>query len=168
MQNIENFRKSLQFVLKHEGGFVNNPADKGGPTMWGVTQGTYDDYRKSLGETPRYITSLTADEATDIYSHRFWDVCGCDALAYPLCTVVFDSAVNDGPSRASAWLKTAKDVKDYMGIRKQYYLDLVKKNPAEQQFLRGWLNRLADLQKLVEVTQADTDYDVTKLPDWHY
>jgi len=159
MQAIENFRKSLAFVLKHEGGYVNDPKDPGGETKWGISKRNHPGLD---------IKGLTPEQAANIYAVEYWDNSGCDALPFPLCTCVFDTAVNCGVSRATSWLKQATDLTNYLFIRKMYYISLVKKNPQEQKFLGGWLNRLADLQKYIEVIAASSASDVTQLPEWHY
>jgi lysozyme family protein len=40
----ENFEKSLELVLQHEGGYVHHPLDPGGRTNLGVTQRVWEDY----------------------------------------------------------------------------------------------------------------------------
>ena len=43
----KNFKDSLDYVLKHEGGWADNPKDPGGVTMKGVTLATY---RRNFGK----------------------------------------------------------------------------------------------------------------------
>ncbi len=166
MKNIENFRKSLKFILKWEvgnkpnGGYHNDPSDPGGETKWGISKG---------GNPNVDIPNLTPEQAADIYINEYWDPAGCDALVYPLCTVVFDSAVQHGVKRALTWLRNATNVSEYFKLRSDFYLSIAKTNPTNyQQNKGGWSARLNDLKKLVEVTQQEVGYDVTKLPDWHY
>ena len=42
----DNFRKCLEVILHHEGGYVDHPKDPGGATNLGVTKQTYEDQRK--------------------------------------------------------------------------------------------------------------------------
>ena len=43
----ENFEKAMKFVFSIEGGYSDKKNDRGGKTNYGVTQTTYDEYRKS-------------------------------------------------------------------------------------------------------------------------
>lgn len=149
MNQVENFRKALQFTLKWEGGYVNDPDDPGGETKWGISKRAYPNLD---------IKNLTPEAAASIYAKDYWDRCSCDSLSYPLCVAVFDSAVQHGCGRAISWLKGATDVGTYLLARKLFYINLVKQNPRDQKFLGGWLNRVADLQKLTEIAQeADSN-----------
>src|ERR1700730_15046728 len=94
--NLNNFRVSLQFTLKWEGGYVNDPADPGGETKWGISKRAYPNLD---------IANLTPDQASDIYARDYCLAAGCDPLPLPYCTVVFDSAVNHGVSTATGWLR---------------------------------------------------------------
>ncbi len=38
------FEEIIEVVLAHEGGFVDDPDDKGGATNWGVTQAVWEDF----------------------------------------------------------------------------------------------------------------------------
>lgn len=42
----KNFETVMQMVFGSEGGFSNHPKDKGGRTNYGVTQATYNGWRK--------------------------------------------------------------------------------------------------------------------------
>ncbi len=140
--NVNNFRLSLQFTLKWEGGYVNDPADPGGETKWGISKRAYPNLD---------IRNLSADQASDIYASDYWLKAGCDSLPLPYCTVVFDSAVNDGVSTATYWLKQAENIRQYLNLRRMRYYALVQKNAAMNKYLTGWLNRLNDLTKFVDV-----------------
>lgn len=43
--SADGFEPALAFVLRWEGGFVDNPADPGGRTNKGITQKVYDAWR---------------------------------------------------------------------------------------------------------------------------
>lgn len=148
MDQINNFKESLRFVLKWEGSYVNNPSDPGGETKWGISKRAYPD---------EDIANLTPERASEIYARDYWDACGCDSIPYPLCVVVFDTAVNVGPGRAKDWLRKAPDANSYLTMRSTYYVNLVRSKPSMGQFLKGWLARVADLAKLVQIAQQTQD-----------
>src|SRR5258708_670605 len=127
MTNINNFRRSLQFTLKWEGGYVSDPADPGGETKWGISKRAYP----SLD-----IPNLTPEQAANIYSNVYWDREGAISIPFPMCTAVFDTAVNDGVKRALDWMKQAKDSKAFLDLRRSYYYRVVKNNPSESKFLK--------------------------------
>ncbi|WP_404927166.1 glycoside hydrolase family 108 protein [Mesorhizobium sp. ORM16] len=100
-------KESLAKVLAHEGGYVNHPADPGGPTNKGVTQRVYDGYRKGKGLAKRSVKSITMDEVGEIYDRQYWDAVKGDLLPDGVDYVVFDGGVNSGPGRSIMWLQQA-------------------------------------------------------------
>lgn len=100
-------RESLARVLVHEGGYVNHPSDPGGPTNKGVTQRVYDSYRKGKSLAKRSVKSITNDEVADIYDRQYWDAVKGDQLPPGVDYVLFDGAVNSGPSQSIKWLQRA-------------------------------------------------------------
>ena len=96
----ENFDKSLQLLLKHEGGFVNHERDPGGMTNLGVTKSVYEEW---LGyEVDKQdMMKLTPEDVAPIYLNHYWIKANCDELPSGLDYVVFDWAVNSGVSRSS-------------------------------------------------------------------
>lgn len=104
-----NFEKCLNEVLKHEGGYVDHPADPGGMTNLGVTARTWGEW---IGHEPteQEMRALTKEDVSPLYRRRFWDVCKCDRLDAGVDYVVFDIAVNSGTGRAAKFLQSAVGV----------------------------------------------------------
>lgn len=107
---ISNFDKSLELVLKHEGGFSDHPSDPGGKTMKGVTQAVYDAYRKTRARPVQSVKFITDDEVKAIYRFQYWDRVQGDLLPAGLDYAVFDFAVNSGVGRASKYLQAVLGV----------------------------------------------------------
>ena len=105
-----NFEKSLALVLKHEGGFVNDPHDKGGATNKGVTQAVYDGYRRIRGRGPQSVKFISGEEIRAIYKLQYWDKVHGDFLPTGLDYAMFDFAVNSGVGRASKYLQAVLGV----------------------------------------------------------
>ena len=64
------------YIKKWEGGFVNDPADRGGATNMGVTIGTFEVYCHRKGyprPTVERLKKLTPSEWTDILKTMYWD-----------------------------------------------------------------------------------------------
>jgi len=95
------FGKAVRIVLKWEAGYVNDPADPGGETKFGISKRSYPDLD---------IKHLTEQQAIDIYKHDFWDACKCGQLPYPVAVVVFDTAVNMGSHTAIKMLQKSINV----------------------------------------------------------
>lgn len=100
-----NFPESLKHVLKHEGGYVNHPRDPGGATNKGVTQGTYNAYRRRKGRSRQSVKRITQLEISEIYKQQYWDRVRGDDLPSGVDNCVFDYAVNSGVGRASKELQ---------------------------------------------------------------
>ncbi|MBI1201473.1 MAG: N-acetylmuramidase [Rhodopseudomonas sp.] len=101
------FDAILGYEKVYEGGYSNHPADKGGPTMCGVTQRVYDGYRRSKGLNVRAVKQLELDEWKDIFRRQYWDVIQGDRLPVGVDLAVFDGALNSGPYQSALWLQRA-------------------------------------------------------------
>lgn len=108
---IDNFDKTLQWVLAHEGGYVNHPRDPGGATNQGVTYRVYDAWRRSKGMAPRDVRHIAPDEVKSIYKAQYWDAVRGDDMPSGVDYAVFDYAVNSGPNRAAKALQAVVGVK---------------------------------------------------------
>lgn len=102
---MSDFPEILKWVLVHEGGWADHPADPGGQTMKGVTQRVYSAYRERHGLPVRSVREIEDDELVAIYRRQYWDVVRGDDLPAGLDYAVFDFAVNSGPGRAAKFLQ---------------------------------------------------------------
>lgn len=100
-----NFSRSLDAVFEYEGGYSNNPKDKGGPTNMGVTLRTFRAFIKPNG-TIADLKALTRDQAAIVYRRQYWDkVLGAE-LPDGVDHCVMDFAVNSGDDRAERMAQT--------------------------------------------------------------
>lgn len=92
-----NFDKSFDLIIAKEGGWVNNPADPGGETIWGVTKRVWESY---TGKPIDSMKGLTQQDVKPLYKKMYWDAIRGDELPNGLDYCVFDCAVNSGVFRA--------------------------------------------------------------------
>lgn len=105
-----NFAAALDAVLRHEGGYVDHPADPGGATNLGVTRATLARWR-GRAVSRAEVRGLTRAEAARIYRALYWDEVAGDALPAGLDFAVFDYCVNSGPRRAARALQAVAGVR---------------------------------------------------------
>jgi lysozyme family protein len=102
-----NFDAAFDLLLKHEGGFSDHAADPGGKTRYGITEAVAREvgYRGDMRELPLEL-------AKRVYKDKYWDAVKAEQLPPAVRYVVFDAAVNSGPSQSSKWLQRALGVTD--------------------------------------------------------
>lgn len=157
----DSFNAFYEFSRKWEGGYSNNPADAGGSTQNGVTQGTYDNYRAGKGLAKQDVKQISGDEVKAVYRAR-WDAGKCGSYAAPLSIVCGDTWVNFNPDANNAgWffkdLNTSDPKAGALEVVKRrmaYRQEKAGKQSSQQRFLSGWLNRDRDLEKVVQGHQA--------------
>lgn len=98
-----NFDHAFDRLVGHEGGYVNNPADPGGETKWGISKRSYPHLD---------IPSLTREGAKAIYRRDFWGRIRADQLPDGVAYQLFDFAVNSGIETAVRYLQRALGVAD--------------------------------------------------------
>jgi lysozyme family protein len=135
----ENFNLALGFVLRHEGGYVNDAADPGGETKFGISKRAHPDVD---------IKSLIERDAADIYLRDYW-LPTCDILAWPKDVIFFDTAVNMGVKKAMEILSSTQTWEEMLFRRVRVYTDIVIYRPGSMKFFRGWLSRVLDLWRLI-------------------
>lgn len=92
-------------LLAREGGYTNNPADRGGETNFGITAAVA---RENGYGGP--MAAMTRDQAVAIYRTKFWARPGLYLIA-PLSEAVaeelFDTGVNMGSGTAAIFFQRA-------------------------------------------------------------
>ncbi len=178
---MDNFDLALGFVLQWEGAYSNHPNDRGGPTNYGITQRTFNEAKKQgiINDAVMNIQKLTLDDAKRIYKKMYWDKINGDVLPVDLSIALFDTAVNMGVATSVIMLQDILNVTqdgiigsqtlfaienyngnlayDFLNERETRYKTIVEDNPSQGSFLKGWLNRVADLRDYLN------DYDLTSL-----
>ena len=98
---MNRFDECVNVVVGFEGGYVNDPDDRGGETNYGITASTLNS-AKNKGWIPFSVTlqNIQIEHAKIIYKKGYWDVVQADSLPHPLDLIMFDSAVNHGPNAA--------------------------------------------------------------------
>lgn len=126
----ENFEIALQFLFPSEGGYVNDKDDKSGPTNMGITQLTYNNYRKRKGLPLNDVKNITKIEAVNLYYEEYWKLSGADNISDPnMAVALFDTAVLHGPYRAKQYYEQSnKDLNKFLDIRQKSYEIRVQMN----------------------------------------
>lgn len=93
-------KQALDLILRNEGGYSNDPCDRGGSTMMGITQGTLNAWRRYHPEFPEDVRSLTREHVAAIYQRQYWEASGCERVPWPISLILFDMAVNSGNGNA--------------------------------------------------------------------
>ena len=98
-----NFEPFIDKVLEAEKGYVDHPADRGGPTCWGITQAV----ARANGYTGP-MQDLPVSLARQIYRGRYIVGPGFDkvaAVSEPIAGELIDTGVNMGPNRPGEFLQ---------------------------------------------------------------
>jgi len=165
---MADYKSLVPFIKVHEGGFVDDPLDKGGATNMGVTIGTF---RQFFGQhsTVNDLKAITDEQWNYIFKVGYWDRWRADeilnqSVANILVDWVWSSGVHgiripqrllgvtdDGivGSVTLGALNNAVPLEmfyEIRGARKLFIYDIIKATPTNERFRRGWLNRLNDLQ----------------------
>jgi len=97
-------KEIINGIIQREGGYVNHPNDRGGPTKYGITQKTLSRYY-GYSATIEQVQTLTKDVAYDIYEKDYYRAPGIDKLPKEIQAIVTDSSVLYGPRRAIKFLQ---------------------------------------------------------------
>ena len=140
---MADFDRAFRLLIGEEGGYVNDPADPGGETKFGISKRAYPQID---------IRGLTLDQAKAIYRRDYWAPLQLDARPWGPALCLFDCAVNQGLAKARALLAQVATssqpfVIAYQAERALHYASLA----TFPRFGRGWMRRL--LRTTVEASK---------------
>ena len=163
-----NFLRAVKEVLKIEGGYVNNPNDRGGETKYGISKRAYPNVD---------IKNLTLDKAKKIYYNDYWFNIKLNYIDnYSIQLELFDTAVNMGQYKAQTILQESlnllnrneRNFKDLVvdgiigkntilaynkvdkkvlykvlnGLQFMNYVHIVERDKTQEVFFNGWMLRV--------------------------
>lgn len=133
----------------------------------------------SLPVTKTVMRQLRPGQVAAMFRRERWDALRLDELPFRQAVLLYDAAVNHGPAQAvklsqrgynrcvthgvklavdgvlgpltrkALQTDTDKVVREIIQARREFYEGIVAARPDQRVFLRGWLNRANDLEKLL-------------------
>ena len=156
----------IEKVMKREGGYVNHPNDRGGPTKYGITYKTLAEWRGGT-VTVQDVIDLTLEEAHRIYKERYFQGLE-DVTDEKVLEFLFDFAVNSGtrtavkalqnvigahpdgafgPLSKAALKKFGSQANLYWPLvcyRFDFFMRIMGNDPSQTVFAHGWANRMRE------------------------
>lgn len=166
---MANYHDIVPYILRWEGGFVNDPDDSGGATNLGVTIATFREYY-GKDKTTEDLIHMTMGQWENIFKKGYWDKILGDAIkSQSVANIIVDWCWMSGTKRVIKRIQKILRVKSdgifgpmtlaalnaseprnlflvIKSARVDYYKEIVGINPRNRKFLKGWLNRLNALE----------------------
>lgn len=168
---MADFNKYFPILLSKEGGYVNDPTDRGAETNKGLTIAVFkENAQKLLGIAPTSanLKALTDKQASILYKALYWDRINGDKINnQSIANFIFDWAVNSGVGIASkkvqgllgipadgvigdftvSKINSASQEKlfnDLKESRRAFFKSIVQNNPSQIKYLNGWIKNRVD------------------------
>lgn len=111
------FRLAFERMLRFEGGYADDPVDRGGKTKYGITWKTWNAFHAPV-VPPKPVSEITRLDAEAVYWKDYWEGAGLDLLDQAVVPVdvlnaVFDAGVHHGTGTAAKMLQCAYNVVRY-------------------------------------------------------
>ena len=128
------------FILRWEGGFVDDPLDRGGATNKGITIGTFRSFY-GKDATVEQLKNITDEQWLHIFKSGYWDKWKADDIENQSMDGIVGNdtltAINSADQR-SLFVKIHSR-------RIEFVENIVKRDHSQARFLKGWKNRINSL-----------------------
>lgn len=172
----DTIKKAIDYILANEGGFVDIPEDRGGPTNFGITISDLSAWRKTA-VTEYDVKTMSQAEAANIYWYFYLKPLYIDQLTSgPIAIAIADAGVLYGVSTSAKFaqrvcadhgfniavdghmgpltvaaldqISDADFLKDFHTFILERIGDVIEANPYQEKFKVGWTNRADKLLTL--------------------
>lgn len=164
-------------MKQHEAGKKDDPNDPGGRTgIGGITQRTYDSWRRMRDLPERDVWQISMDEVHAIYREEFWNVIRGDVLPTGIDLCVLDHSLPSGPDRAIKMMQaeagaipdgrigsntvekvrladSGRFINEFTERRIKFY----KGRSLYSTFGAGWLRRASETRRIAHALDGRTD-----------
>ncbi|HID4535093.1 TPA: glycoside hydrolase family 108 protein [Klebsiella pneumoniae] len=169
----ELFSKISSVILQHEGGYVNDPNDRGGETNMGITIATWRAYAPSdlgIEATTNTLRNMTKEQAEIIYYNHYWEPKGfCKIETIKIALMLYDWTITSG--RAVTQVRKM--------LHNEYNINLVVSNTMDDDMIHcinaiedqeQLLSRIAEVRKeyyrSLTITNGEPNTQVRFLTGW--
>lgn len=140
------FEKAFASTMQSEGGYANNPKDKGGETYMGIARKHHPEWQGwpivdaclRHGE-PLTLADGLADLVREFYRAEFWRPLQChliDPVSEAVAEELFEASVNCGPGNGVKFLQRALNA---LNSHERLYPDLIEDGAMGPKTLRATL-----------------------------
>ncbi|GKN53065.1 TPA: hypothetical protein RFU08_003203 [Klebsiella pneumoniae subsp. pneumoniae] len=169
----ELFSKISSVILQHEGGYVNDPNDRGGETNMGITIATWRAYAPSdlgIEATTNTLRNMTKEQAEIIYYNHYWEPKGfCKLETIKIALMLYGWTITSG--RAVTQVRKM--------LHNEYNINLVVSNTMDDDMIHcvnaiedqeQLLSRIAEVRKeyyrSLTITNGEPNTQVRFLTGW--
>ncbi len=132
---MNDFNIAVELVLKHEGGFVDDPLDPGGRTNFGISQRAFPLID---------IAKLKREDAIVIYQNNYWKKWMSDE-SQVMGNCLLDCAVNQGLGACKEMYDANPVLEDFQVARLLRYAADIAKHPEKRRYAHSWFARTLDV-----------------------
>nr|DAZ23983.1 MAG TPA: Lysozyme [Caudoviricetes sp.] len=157
------------FILQWEGGFVDDPLDRGGATNKGITIGTFRSFY-GKDATVEQLKNITDEQWMHIFKSGYWDPWKADEItSQSIANIVVDWAWASGTGTSIKQVQRLLGVEsdgivgpktlsainyadqrtlfaEIHAARLKFVDNIVQRDPTQVRFLKGWKNRINNIK----------------------